>query len=446
LNQQTETPVAVAGLPRKLGLVDAVSIVIGIVIGAGIFLVPNLVARQMRSATAILGVWIFAGVISFFGSLACAELGTMLPSTGGQYVFLREAYGPLIGFLCGWTMFLVARTAQVAWLAVKLALYVSYFIPLSASASKLLGIGAILAFTWINYRAVTAGAMVQKIFTLAKVSGLLLIVCSAFLWGSKAVPAADASGGVFTLNSFGIALIACLLAYDGWVQLSFVAGEIRNPQRNVLFALAFGSIACIAIYLLANVAYLRVLTIPEIAASEHVGATVAEHALGAAGGRLVSLIILLSIIGTLNGCFLTSPRIYFAQARDGLFFQKFAEVHPRHQTPSFAILAQGVWAAVLLVSGSYESLLDYAIFAIWLSYGMMVAGVIVLRIKRPDLPRPYRVWGYPITPAAFVAITCWFLLNMILTRPTPSLVALVLIASGIPVYLLWTRRQSRPHG
>jgi len=423
-----------------------VSIVIGIVIGAGIFLVPNLVARQMRSATAILGVWIFAGVISFFGSLACAELGTMLPSTGGQYVFLREAYGPLIGFLCGWTMFLVARTAQVAWLAVTLALYVSYFIPLSASASKLLGIGAILAFTWINYRAVTAGAMVQKILTLAKVSGLLLIVCSAFLWGSKAVPAADASGGVFTLNSFGIALIACLLAYDGWVQLSFVAGEIRNPQRNVLFALAFGSIACIAIYLLANVAYLRVLTIPEIAASEHVGATVAEHALGAAGGRLVSLIILLSIIGTLNGCFLTSPRIYFAQARDGLFFQKFAEVHPRHQTPSFAILAQGVWAAVLLVSGSYESLLDYAIFAIWLSYGMMVAGVIVLRIKRPDLPRPYRVWGYPITPAAFVAITCWFLLNMILTRPTPSLVALVLIASGIPVYLLWTRRQSRPHG
>jgi len=446
LNQQTETPVAVAGLPRKLGLLDAVSIVIGIVIGAGIFLVPNLVARQMRSATAILGVWIFAGVISFFGSLACAELGTMLPSTGGQYVFLREAYGPLIGFLCGWTMFLVARTAQVAWLAVTLALYVSYFIPLSASASKLLGIGAILAFTWINYRAVTAGAMVQKILTLAKVSGLLLIVCSAFLWGSKAVPAADASGGVFTLNSFGIALIACLLAYDGWVQLSFVAGEIRNPQRNVLFALAFGSIACIAIYLLANVAYLRVLTIPEIAASEHVGATVAEHALGAAGGRLVSLIILLSIIGTLNGCFLTSPRIYFAQARDGLFFQKFAEVHPRHQTPSFAILAQGVWAAVLLVSGSYESLLDYAIFAIWLSYGMMVAGVIVLRIKRPDLPRPYRVWGYPITPAAFVAITCWFLLNMILTRPTPSLVALVLIASGIPVYLLWTRRQSRPHG
>ena len=443
VNQQTEIPVAVAGLPRKLGFLDAVSIVIGIVIGAGIFLVPNLVARQLRSAAAILGVWIFAGVISFFGSLACAELGTMLPSTGGQYVFLREAYGPLVGFLCGWSMFLVARTAQVAWLAVTLALYVAYFIPLSAPASKLLGIGAITLFTWINYQAVTAGAMLQKVFTLAKVSGLLLIVCSAFLWGSKAAPAADVVGGGFNLNSFGVALIACLLAYDGWVQLSFVAGEIRNPQRNLLFALAFGSIACIAIYLLANTAYLRVLPIPEIAASEHVGATVAERALGAGGGRLVSLIILTSIIGTLNGCFLTSPRIYFAQARDGLFFQRFADLHPRHQTPSFAILAQGVWAAVLLVSGSYESLLDYAIFAIWLSYGMMVAGVIVLRIKRPDLPRPYRVWGYPVTPVVFVAITCWFLVNMLVTRPTPSLAALLLIASGVPVYLLWTRRRSR---
>ena len=443
MNQKKEIPVAVAGLPRKLGLLDAVSIVIGIVIGAGIFLVPNLVARQLRSAAAILGVWTFAGVISFFGSLACAELGTMLPSTGGQYVFLREAYGPLVGFLCGWSMFLVARTAQVAWLAVTLALYVSYFIPLSAPASKLLGIGAITLFTWINYQAVTAGAMVQKVFTLAKVSGLLLIVCSAFLWGSKVAPATDVVGGGFNLNSFGVALIACLLAYDGWVQLTFVAGEIRNPQRNVLFALAFGSIACIAIYLLANIAYLRVLPIPEIAASEHVGATVAERALGAGGGRLVSLIILTSIVGTLNGCFLTSPRIYFAQARDGLFFQRFADLHPRHQTPSFAILAQGVWAAALLVSGSYESLLDYAIFAIWLSYGMMVAGVIVLRIKRPDLPRPYRVWGYPVTPVVFVAITCWFLVNMLVTRPTPSLAALLLIASGVPVYLLWTRRRSR---
>ena len=339
---------------------------IGVVIGGGIFLVPNLIARELHSTAAILSVWIFGGVISFFGALACAELGTAYPSTGGQYVFLREAFGPLIGFLCGWSMFTVARTAQVAWLAVTLALYVSYFVPLSGFAAKLLGLAAIALFTGINFRGATAGAFVQKLFTLAKVLGIVVIVCAAFFWSGKAAPSPHVAGG-FSLSSFGEALIASLLAYDGWVQLTFVAGEIRDPQRNVLRALALGSCICMAIYLLANLAYLRVLSIPEIAASEHVGATLAERVLGAGGGSLVSIIILISIIGTLNGCFLTSPRVYFAQARDGLFFRKFAEVHPRYQTPGFAILAQGAWAAVLLVSGSYETLLDYAMFAIWLS-------------------------------------------------------------------------------
>jgi basic amino acid/polyamine antiporter, APA family len=197
-----------------------------------------------------------------------------------------------------------------------------------------------------------------------------------------------------------------------------------------------------AIYVLANLAYLRVLSIQEIGASSHVGADVAERLLGHSGGRLVSLIILLSIIGTLNGCFLTSPRIYFAQARDGLFFRQFARIHPRHQTPSFAIMAQGVWAAVLLVSGSYESLLDYAMFAMWLFYGAMVAGVIILRVKRPELPRPYRMWGYPVTPILFLIITGWFLVNMIWTRPVPSIIGLALIAAGIPVYFFWAHKKA----
>lgn len=438
----TEPTLRGADLPRKLGLFDALSIVVGIIIGGGIFLVPNLVASQLKSAPAILSVWVFAGVISFFGALACAELGTAFPATGGQYVFLRESWGPLVGFLCGWSMFVVARTAQVAWLAVTLMLYVSYFVPLSPFTSKLLGLGAIALFTAINYWGVNAGAFVQKLFTAAKVAGLLLIIGSAFLWsGSVATPLHGTSGG-FSLSGFGVALIACVLACDGWVQLSFVAGEVRNPQRNILLALAIGSAVCTVIYLLANIAYLRVLSIPEIAASTHVGASMAERVLGTAGGKLVSLIILMSIIGTLNGCFLTSPRIYFAQARDGLFFQRFTTVHPRHLTPSFAIIAQGLWAAVLLISGSYESLVDYAMFALWLSYGAMVAGVIVLRIKRPDLPRPYRMWGYPVTAVLFLAITAWFLGNMIVTRPIPSLAGTALVAAGIPIYLLWKRRRT----
>lgn len=427
-------------LPRKLGFLDALSIVVGIIIGAGIFLVPNLVARELQSPARILGVWIFAGVISFFGALACAELGTAFPATGGQYVFLREIYGPLIGFLCGWSMFAVARTAQVAWLAVTLTLYVSYFVPLPGGMAKFLGLGAIALFTGINYWGVSAGALVQKVFTLAKVAGLLLIIGSALLWhGGLQVVHGNPPGG-FSFSHFGVALIACVLACDGWVQLSFVAGEIRNPKRNILLALAIGSAACTAVYVLTNIAYMRVLSVPEIAASEHVGASVAERVMGHGGGVLVSVIILMSIIGTLNGCFLTSPRIYFAQARDGLFFHKFGEVHSRHETPGFAIIAQGVWAAVLLISGSYESLLDYAMFAIWLSYGFMVAGVIVLRIQRPELPRPYRMWGYPVTAILFLLITTWFLGNMIVSRPVPSLAGLGLILTGVPIYFFWARR------
>lgn len=436
LNRSEAPP---AELPRRLGLLDALSIVVGITIGGGIFLVPNLVSQQLKSSAAILGVWIFAGVISFFGALACAELGCAIPATGGQYVYLREAYGPLIGFLCGWSMFVVSRTAQVAWMAFTMALYVSYFVPLTPVEAKLLGMIAIAVFTALNYRGVRAGAVVQNIFTLAKVAGLLVIIGAAFLWGSRPADAPVSSAG-FSLSSFGVALIACVLAYDGWVQLSFVAGEIRNPQRNILLALALGSGACIVIYLLANLAYLRVLTIPEIAASPHVGATAAERIMGSRGASLVSLIILISIIGTLNGCFLTSPRVYFAQARDGLFFRKFGEIQPHYQTPSFAILAQAAWAIVLLVSGSYETLVDYAMFALWLSYGLMVAGVIVLRRRQPDLPRPYRMWGYPVTPVLFLVVTTWFLINMVITRPVPSLAGLLLVATGVPIYFYWARR------
>jgi APA family basic amino acid/polyamine antiporter len=436
-------PVSTASdLPRKLGLLDSLSIVVGIVIGGGIFLVPNLVAQELKSVPTILAVWIFAGIISFFGALACAELGTMLPSTGGQYVFLRESYGPLVGFLYGWSTFLVSRTAQVAWLAVTLALYVSYLVPLSGLAAKILGLSAIAIFTAVNYWGAKAGAWVQNIFTAAKVAGLLLIIGSAlFLGGGQAQSVMPVKGG-FTMSGFGIALISCVLAYDGWVQLTFVAGEIRDPRRNILLALAMGTAICIAIYLLANIAYLRVMSIPEIAASSHVGADAAGRVLGSAGGRLVSLIILMSIIGTLNGCFLTSPRIYFAQARDGLFFGSFAKVDPRHETPGFSIVAQGVWAAALLLSGSYESLIDYAMFGLWLSYGAMVAGLIVLRIRRPELPRPYRMWGYPVTPVLFLAITVWFLGNMLMTRPVPSLIGLALTLAGIPVYFVWAGKTS----
>ncbi len=427
-------------LPRTLGLIDALAIVIGIVIGGGIFLVPNLIAQNLPSKPWILGIWVFAGFVSFFGALGCAELGAAMPATGGQYVYLREAFGPLVGFLCGWTNFLIARGAQSAWLAVVLAIYISYFHPFGPLASKFIAVAAIAIFTYVNYRGVTLGALVQKCFTTAKLAGILIIVGSAFVVGHGASAPAAAVGAI-TPSSFGVALIACLLAYDGWVQMSFVAGEIKDPKRNILLALAFGIAAVISVYLLANLAYLRVLSVPEIAASTHVGADAAGRALGSFGGTLVSLIILLSIIGSLNGAILTCPRVYFAQAQDGLFFRRFAEVHPRYRTPGFAILAQGVWASILIVSGSYETLIDYAMFAIWLSYVFMIAGLLVLRRTQPDLPRPYKMWGYPVTPLLFLGVAVWFLGNMLVNRPVPSFAALGLIAAGIPVYFLWRRRE-----
>jgi APA family basic amino acid/polyamine antiporter len=426
-------------LPRNLGLLDSLAIVVGIVIGGGIFLVPNLVARNLGSETSILGVWLFAGVASFFGALACAELGAALPATGGQYVYLREAYGPLGGFLYGWTMFVVARTAQVSWMAVTFSLYVSYFVPLTPIASKLLGIAAIVVLATINYRGVSGGALVQKSFTFAKVLGLLIIVVGAFFFGRSGGAAPEAAMPQFSMSHFGVALIACLLAYDGWVQVTFVAGEIRDPKRNIFRALALGVGACIAIYMSANLAYLHVMSIPEIAASDHVGASAAERVLGPPGGTLVAVIILLSIIGTINGCFLTSPRIYFAQARDGLFFSKFGEVHPRFATPAFSIVAQAIWAVILLLSGTYETLLDYAMFALWISYALMVAGMLVLRRKQPMLERPYRMWGYPVTPLLFLAVAVWFLGNTLMEKPGPSVAGLLLIATGVPVYFVWRK-------
>ena len=431
-------------LARRLSLFDSTAIVVGIMIGGGIFLVPNLVARSLPSASAIMGVWVAAGVISFIGALACAELGTAFPFTGGQYVFLREAYGPLAAFLCGWSFFTVARSAQVAWLSVVFSIYVSYFAPLPPPVQKLLSLAALGLFTWVNYRGVKLGALVQNSFTVAKVVGILIIICAAMLLGSRASHYAAVNAPGISLSSFGVALIACLLSYDGWVQLSFVAGEIRNPRRNVVRALMLGTLGVTAIYLLANLAYLRVLTIPQIAATDHVGADAAARVLGSAGATVVSLIILVSILGTLNGCFLTIPRVFFAQAADGLFFRRFADIHPAYGTPGFAILALGGWSAVLVLSGSYESLIDYALFGIWVFYGLMIAAVIVLRRARPDLPRPYRMWGYPLTPIVFLAVTLWFLGNMLVTRPVPALAGLGLMLTGVPAYFVWRRYGQRP--
>jgi APA family basic amino acid/polyamine antiporter len=434
-----------AELPRKLGLTDALAIIVGSVIGSAIFLVPNTVARNLPSVGLILLVWSLTGVLSFFGALAYAELGAMIPETGGQYVYLREAYGPLVGFLSGWASFLVIQSGGIATLAAGFSIYLSYFVPLGPVAAKLASVLLIAVLTAANYRGVRLGAGVQQLFTFLKLAGISVVVVSAFLSPRHMETAAASGAGSFagfSWTHFGVAMIACLWAYEGWNCVSFVAGEVKRPERNLLLALGLGTAALIVIYLAANVAYMRVLSVPVIATTQRVAATSAETTMGPIGGTLVSLTILLSIIGASNGAILTYARIYFAQARDGLFFRAVGHVHPRFETPHISIAVQGVWAAVLAISGSYEILFSYVIFAAWIFYGMAVLGVVVLRRKAPDLPRPYKMWGYPVTPLAFAGVAFWFVINTIVTTPKSSLIGLAIVASGVPVYYIWRRTTS----
>jgi APA family basic amino acid/polyamine antiporter len=430
-------PAREAELPRSLGLVDSVAIISGTMIGSGIFLVPNLVARSVTSTPAILAVWIFTGVLSFFGALAYAELGAMIPATGGEYVYLRETYGPLWAFLCGWTLFFTTLTASVAWLAINFATYLAYFVPIAPPLRTVIALALIAAVTFINYRGVTAGAAVQKTFTFLKLLGLAILVLGAFAHPAHAP--APLTSAPFSFRGFGVAMISGVLAYDGWITLSLVAGEVRNPKRNLPLALAIGIALVMAVYVLTNLAYLRVLTIPEIAASDRVGAAAAGRALGPLGASLVALTVLMSITGSANGWTMTSPRLYFAQARDGLFPSAFARIHPRYQTPHCAILWFGGWSALLVLTGTYETLASYAMFAAWVFYGLTAAGLLVLRRRDPGRPRPYSMWGYPVTLLLFLAVAVGFIVNTLIATPGPSLMATLIMAAGIPVYFAWKR-------
>jgi len=426
-------------LPRRLGVLDATAIVIGIVIGSGIFVLPNLIARNIPSSFAILSAWLISGVLSFFGALAYAELGAMLPATGGQYVYLREAYGPMCAFVSGWTFMLAVLSGGSAWLAVTFSIYARYFIPLSPAMSKVLSIALIAVLSIVNYVGVKEGAWVQRTFTYLKVAALLVLIGAAFAGPHHAAAVAPVTSPPISWTHFGAAMAACLMAYNGWSYVSFVAGEVKDPQRSLLRSLAIGMGVVAALYVLANVAYLKVMGIPEIIRTERVGADLAMRTMGSVGGTFVSVTVLLSIIGAVNGCILTAARLPFAQARDGLFFAKFGNIHPRFETPSSAITWGGIWTVVLILTGSYETLYSYSIVAAWIFYTLSVAAVFVLRRKLPDAPRPYRMWGNPVTPLLFVVMSVWFIANAFVSQPGPSLTACAIVVTGVIGYWIWRK-------
>ena len=424
-----------AELPRRLGLFDAAAIVVGTTIGAGIFIVPNLVARALPSAPWIVAVWVFTGVLSCLGAMAYAELGAMMPATGGPYVFLRESYGPLLAFLSGWTYFFIVLSASLAWLAINFATYLGHFVTLAPLESKLVAVALIAAVTAINYRGVKLSSTILNLFTLMKITGLAVLVGAAFV----APPASSISVPV-TMSGFGVAMIACLTAYDGWIALSAVAGEVKQPQRNLPLAAAIGVGTVIFLYVVVNMAYLRVLGPEGIAAADRVGAASAGRALGPAGAAFISITALFSIFGSANGWSLTAPRLLFAQARDGLLFRSFALVHPRFETPYIAISVLGAWAALLAVTGTYENLAAYAMYATWAFYLLTVLGLVVLRHRAPQRPRPYRMSGYPVTLGLFALVAFGFLLNTFVSTPGPAVTGTLIMLAGVPVYFWWKSR------
>lgn len=427
------------GLQRKLGMLDSALIIVGIVIGSGIFILPNVIAQALPSSTAILATWVVSGVLSYFGALAYAELGAMMPETGGQYVYLREAYGPLCAFVCGWTFTLAVLAGGTAFLAVSFSLYLGRFFHMSAWASKGAAIGIVVILSAVNYIGVRESVWVQRVFSSLKIGGILLLAGSAFLLPAIQQPVSTSNIPRISAGQFGAAMVACLMAYNGWTYISFVAGEVRDPERTLPRGLSLAMVIVIGLYVLANIAYLRLLPIHEIAISERVGATLATRTLGTAGGDVLSVIVLFSIIGAVNGCILTGARIPLAQARDGLFFRGFARIHPRFHTPAFAITVQAAWTAVLIVSGSYKNLVSYAIIAAWIFYTASVAAVFVLRRRLPDAARPYKMWGYPYTLLVFLGVSVWFIANSFVTQPVPSFWALAIIGSGIPAYTIWRK-------
>ena len=442
LNTDPRTP---GTLPRAIGQLASTAIVVGTIIGSGIFLVPHNVALHVGSAGALYLVWIVGGVLSLAGALSFAELGAAAPEAGGVYVYLRDAYGKLVAFLYGWAMLMVVESGGIATLAVAFGIYSATFLPLTSLQQKLISTALIALLTFVNILGVRKGAAVQTIFMFAKLAGLAIIIGYA-LFSSGVVPLESTLAlptPETTAGSFGVALIGVLWAYHGWHMLSYAAGEVKNPERVLPRSYFLGTMLIIVVYLSANVAYLHVLSFPALAEHQRVAAKAMEILAGPRGGALVSGLILCSIFGALNGNVLGGARVLYAMARDGVFFSAVGRVHKRFETPAIALLIQGIWAAVLAASGTYEQLFTYVIFTAWVFYAGAVMAVVVLRSQRPELARPYRIWGYPFLPIAFSLAALAIVGNTLVRSPRESMIGLGLVLAGLPIYFVWTWLTSR---
>ena len=481
-------------LVPQIGMLVAVAYGVGSVIGSGIFRKPALMASQLGSPSLLMLVWVVAGAMTLFGALSIAEIAGMYPRSGGQYVYFNECYNRLTGYLYGWAVFVVIQTGSIASIAYVFSDSIGYFIvfprldpsweafaihipflgditPFKAFGLKLCTIGLVLGLTGVNYLGVKLGGAVQVLFTALKIAAILAIVILAFALGggrwshlAAAAPLAGSGGSAFL--AFILAMSGAFWSYDGWINVTYGAGEIRNAHRNLPRTLFYSALIYIAVYLLANLAYIYVVPVAEMGRryaegeasgqSYLVATDVASRFLGQWGGSLIAIAIAVSTFGTVNGTIMLSARVYFAMAREGQFPERVGDVHPRFGTPGVSLLAQGAWTSILVISGTFDQLTDMLIFVSWIFYALGALGVIILRRRRPDAVRPYRVWGYPVTPVLFilfatvyVVFTLYGDVTSYLAGKTPlvnSLFGVVLVAAGIPGYVYWSRRRKRQGG
>ena len=433
------------GLRRTLGTLDLTLLTVGLVIGSGIFIVPAVVLRSSGgSMTLALSIWVVGGLLSLLGALTYGEMGAMDGGSGGLYSYLRDAFGPFPAFLYGWTLLLVLATGSVATLAAAAANYFGEFVTLGPLAKKLFSVGVIAVLGVINVLGTRKSANLQNVATGIKVTAIIVMsgLLIALGGGGAAADATPSATAPSFMAGAGVAVIAVLWAYEGWQYTTFAAGEALDPQRSFPRALITGTIILIALYVLANIAYVAALGGARVAASERVAAEAVTTVVGPAAGRLVAAAIMISMFSAALSVVITAPRVYYTMARDGLFFSKLAEVHPRYGTPAFAIIVSTLWAMLLAYTGTFQQLLTYVIFVGWMFYGVGAMAVIALRRKRPDAPRPFRVPGYPWTPIVFALSAAVIVFNTVITRPRDVAFGLLIVALGAPAYLVWRRRRS----
>ncbi|MBN2355147.1 amino acid permease [candidate division KSB1 bacterium] len=486
---QTEKSPSAPQFKRELGLLSSIMIVMGSMIGSGIFIVSADIARTVGSPGYLLLVWLITGIMTIFGALSYGELAGMMPHAGGQYIYLREAYNPLIGFLYGWTLFLVIQTGTIAAVAVAFAKFSLVFFPvieedsillsvlgINLTYAKSIAILSIVLLTYLNTRGLRTGKWVQNIFTSAKTLALLgLIVLGIFVgrnvvamranWGDFWTPTwtqvsngiienIEPLSGMMLMAAIGVAMVGSLFSSDAWHNIAFTAAEVKNPRRILPWSLFLGTATVTVLYLLANLGYIMTLPVKgqpdgadvlargmQFAAADRVGTAAAQVIFGDAALLIMAALILVSTFGCNNGLILTGARVYYAMARNGLFFSKAGVLNTR-AVPGTALVVQGVWASILCLTGTYSDLLDYVIFAVLIFYALTMIGIFILRIKRPNANRPFKAFGYPIVPALYVLAALAICIDLLIFKPAFTWPGMIIVLIGVPVYFAWRRFSS----